>query len=535
MKKLLYVFFVYLSFNFINSQESDTYTGISSSDGVFSLEIPESMDALNGYPSANSLDSNAITYYNKGVKIIFDDVNKAVDYFIMAINYDSKFVQAYDNLGKAYRMLKKYDLAIKSYELSLKIFPNGTSAHQNLAIVYNELGDFSKAIDKYNIVIKMLPLDPEGYYGLANTYLGVSEFNKALPIALKALKLYEKNPPNYIGDSYAQITLIYYYLGKLSMAKKYMEISKEKFILNDFESNFYDTFPQKIINEIYNADDIQSLSSIELLKIKGYKNIIESMFILRNKSQGEMSKLGTTQEDYERYDKLKPEFDDLTNEIIDYLNKIIVLDQSNIYAIDKLKLLDLNLYVSQTALKTFDEYYADGIIKQDSGDYDGALIEYSRAIELNPNFVASYINRGLVKQSLKDYAGAMIDYNKAIEIKPDSYSYMNRAILKHELKEFEFAIKDFDLAMISDNKESSIKDKIYYNKGNSLASLEDYYGAISSYKKAIDINSNYAFAYFQMGVCKYYISDISGGCTDFKKAKELGFNDADRVIKEYCN
>ena len=239
--------------SFFNSQERETYTGISSSDGIITLEIPNSMDALNGYPNPNSLDSNAITYYNKGVEIIFDDVNKAVDYFIMAINYDSKFVQAYDNLGKAYRMLKKYDLAIKSYELSLKVFPKGTSAHQNLAIVYSELGNYSKAIDEYNIVIKMLPSDPEGYYGLANTYLGISEFNKALPIALKALKLYEKNPPNYIGDSYAQITLIYYYLREMSMAKKYMEISKEKFTLNNLESNFYDTFPQKIINEIYVA------------------------------------------------------------------------------------------------------------------------------------------------------------------------------------------------------------------------------------------------------------------------------------------
>ena len=65
-----------------------------------------------------------------------------------------------------------------------------------------------------------------------NTY----DFNLALSNALNALTLYKKNPPNYIGDSYAQIGLIYYDLGNKSQAKTYIQIAKEKYISNNLES-----------------------------------------------------------------------------------------------------------------------------------------------------------------------------------------------------------------------------------------------------------------------------------------------------------
>ena len=65
-------------------------------------------------------------------------IKDAINYFIKAINLDYQFIQAYDNLGKAYRMIEKYDSAIKTYEMSLKVFPSGISAHQNLGIVYEK-------------------------------------------------------------------------------------------------------------------------------------------------------------------------------------------------------------------------------------------------------------------------------------------------------------------------------------------------------------------------------------------------------------
>jgi tetratricopeptide (TPR) repeat protein len=255
MRKLILLLFIPLvSFG----QEGLYY----SDDGVLSIEMPSDIDILNGYPTADELNSDALDDYNKATELFYklgnltEDnekiklLNQAANYFIKAIKSDSKFVQAYDNLGKTYRMLNKNNLAIKSYKISLKIFPKGNSARQNLAIVYTEIGDWDKAIYEYKTLISLSSNNPEGYYGLANVYSKIKNYDLALPYALDALKLYKLSPTNYIGDSYGQVGLIYYYLGNKSEARKHIQTAKTKYVINGFESNFYSTFPQSLLNEL---------------------------------------------------------------------------------------------------------------------------------------------------------------------------------------------------------------------------------------------------------------------------------------------
>lgn len=256
MKKLLFLVVLLISFF------SFGQTGFYSSDGVLSVETPQSIDVLLGYPPVDVLDSRAVNNYNKGTKMFYSlnkisnnnekiaAINKAIDYFIIAINFDPKFVQAYDNIGKAYRMLKKYDLAIKSYQMSLKLFPKGITAHQNLATVYEKQKNWDKAIKEYQTLINMSPKNPEGYYGLANIYQKISKLNLALSNAFIALKLYKQKPTNYIGDSYGQVGLIYYYMGNKLKAKEYIQIAREKHISNNRESSFNSTIPKNMIKEL---------------------------------------------------------------------------------------------------------------------------------------------------------------------------------------------------------------------------------------------------------------------------------------------
>ena len=252
---LLFLFFL-LSMTILNSQ-----TGIYSTNGVLTVEIPTSVDVMTGYPSADELDSQAITEYNKGSEILYSlnqikeeerekALYKSIDYLIAAINYDEKFIQAYDNLGKAYRMVGSFKLAIQSYKISIKIFPSGTAAHQNLAIVYETLKEWDNSIMEYKVVINLAPQNPEGYYGLANIYQKMSKLDLALSNAITALKLYEKKSPNYIGDSYGQVGLIYYYMGNQEKAREYILMAKEKDFKNNFESRFYSTYPESLLKEL---------------------------------------------------------------------------------------------------------------------------------------------------------------------------------------------------------------------------------------------------------------------------------------------
>tara|TARA_Y100001954_G_scaffold224307_1_gene263564 strand:+ start:337 stop:1143 length:807 start_codon:yes stop_codon:yes gene_type:complete len=254
MKKLILLLFIPLV--------SFGQTAIYYSDDVLSIEIPTNIDVLLGYPTANELESEAIDSYNQGTELFYSlneiseneekikTIKKAINYFVAAINSDPKFVQAYDNLGKAFRMIEEYDLAIKSYKASLEILPTGNAAIQNLAIVYVYKKNWNEAAKQWQELIYLMPQNPEGYYGLANVYLNISELDLALSNALTALRLYEQNPTNYIGDGYGQVGLVYYYMGNKSMAKKYIQTAKNKYIENGLYDYFYSTFTRSLLKEL---------------------------------------------------------------------------------------------------------------------------------------------------------------------------------------------------------------------------------------------------------------------------------------------
>ena len=59
-----------------------------------------------------------------------------------------------------------------------------------------------------------------------------------------------------------------------------------------------------------------------------------------------------------------------------------------------------------------------GYAKFNKGDYQGALADFNKAIEINPQDSIAYYNRGSAKDELGDYQGAIADYNKALRRAP---------------------------------------------------------------------------------------------------------------------
>ncbi len=50
-----------------------------------------------------------------------------------------------------------------------------------------------------------------------------------------------------------------------------------------------------------------------------------------------------------------------------------------------------------------EEYYDSGVEKANSGDYEGAIEDYNKAIEINPKDADAYHNRGFAKAELGNY------------------------------------------------------------------------------------------------------------------------------------
>ena len=95
-----------------------------------------------------------------------------------------------------------------------------------------------------------------------------------------------------------------------------------------------------------------------------------------------------------------------------------------------------------------DNLFHSGVDKYMQGDYQGAIADYTKAIEINPQDVGAYTNRGIAKNGLKDYQGAIADYNKALEINPkDAIAYSNRGASKELLGDLKGACDDWRKAV----------------------------------------------------------------------------------------
>jgi tetratricopeptide (TPR) repeat protein len=63
-------------------------------------------------------------------------------------------------------------------------------------------------------------------------------------------------------------------------------------------------------------------------------------------------------------------------------------------------------------------YNGRGITYLKKGQYNQAISDFTKALEIIPRFAAAYNNRGLAYSDKGQYDQAISDFTKALEIKP---------------------------------------------------------------------------------------------------------------------
>jgi TonB family protein len=82
------------------------------------------------------------------------------------------------------------------------------------------------------------------------------------------------------------------------------------------------------------------------------------------------------------------------------------------------------------------------------GEYDTAITDYNRAIELNPKEAAVYFSRGLAHFNKQSYTPAIADFDKVIELDPkEAMAYFKRGNALEKTGNFERALTDYQKAV----------------------------------------------------------------------------------------
>ncbi|MHC4662517.1 MAG: tetratricopeptide repeat protein [Planctomycetota bacterium] len=125
-----------------------------------------------------------------------------------------------------------------------------------------------------------------------------------------------------------------------------------------------------------------------------------------------------------------------------------------------------------------------GVSKMNNEDYRGAVAEFDRAIEIDPQFAMNYSLRGMSKIELEDFSGALADFNSAIRLDPT-------------------------------------EETAYVGRGLVRMNQDDSAGAIADFNSAISIDPQCAEAYFARGTLKMTMGDDDGAQADLEMAARL--------------
>ena len=79
------------------------------------------------------------------------------------------------------------------------------------------------------------------------------------------------------------------------------------------------------------------------------------------------------------------------------------------------------------------------------GQFDIAIVDLTRAIDLNPYMAEAYSNRGWAYFNVNYFESAIIDLNKAIELEPSlAIAYCNRGLVYYNKAKYDLAKADFN-------------------------------------------------------------------------------------------
>ena len=215
--------------------------------------------------------------------------------------------------------------------------------------------------------------------------------------------------------------------------------------------------------------------------------------------------------------------------LLDYLKKFHGISTQTIYN-------DIHGFIRWSAYAEF----CEGLTYQNRQEHENAVKHYTQAIVRNPNFVEAYVNRGIAYYDMNKYSHAIEDCKTAKALKPK----LNLAVVVQynlgnayrEKGEYDKAIETYKAGI---NLNPDFAHAYYNNMGLAYRKKGEYYKAIEAYNEATKLKGDYGRAHCNRGEAWLHIREWEEAKKDLTIARDMGvnliesFNNAYKGIEDF--
>jgi tetratricopeptide (TPR) repeat protein len=570
--------------------------------GICYINLKDYPKAIESYNKVLKMSPKLVSaYLNRGLaKVANTDTIGGLDDFTKAISINPYLPDGYINRAITRYQTGDFQKSLDDMDKAIELKPNDSRLYMNRGAVRYQLDNLRGTAEDFDKVIEMEPRNAMAYSNRGILRAQIGDTNRAIEDFSRVLALQTDD------------LLTLYYRGML-----YAETGQWENAIADFNvvaSNFPDFAPvffnrsqarQKLGDSQGAALDYGTAMNIELSR-RERSDVADSEQDLAtlNKKRDDKDKK-TSQKTGQRKATRKDSDKDIRN-----YNKIAVLDDFDTEKFEEItasnplrgRIQDRNIIVEMEPVFGLTFFPGDTLVhrlryfnleidkynhkpitseKIKLSNYENELPRETAAKAFSDiekitkhlekasddEAVKLLMARALSYSAVLNLNNAMDDYNRIISMDPTNYlAWFNRAftrfrmveivsMMKHEpteqtqqlqigaigikpsaQQEKDNRIIDYELILKDLDKVLELNPDFefaHFNIGMVQCFLRDFDKGIIHFTKAIEINPEFAEAWFNRGLTRIYLEQEAEGTLDLSKAGELGIFKAYNVIKRY--
>ncbi len=150
-------------------------------------------------------------------------------------------------------------------------------------------------------------------------------------------------------------------------------------------------------------------------------------------------------------------------------------------------------------------------------DFERAVEDFKKAIELNPLYAEAYLYKGLACIELEDYREAIRDFTITIELDPafSDQAHYFRGLAWYYKEEYVKAIDDFSITI-----RMNPDHVVFYQRGKANLALGEYTRSLQDFNISLRLEDDFYDGYLYRGINLYYLEDFEEAKEDLEIAKE---------------